>query len=106
MTEDAVEDWLQQPSSVSGSGVELLGGQSHVAGLKGRSIEEVQAPAAAGGGAVSEPPAFSLFAYPAYDNYAGVMFPLPWVEGVQARSNATHVWKVGGSFFVGGPLQS
>ena len=40
-------------------------------------------------------PAYSLFGYPAYDNYAGVMYPLSWVKEVQARSNKTHVWKVG-----------
>lgn len=44
--------------------------------------------------ASSSPPTYSLFAYPAYDNYAGIMYPLSWVRGVQARSNATHVWKV------------
>ena len=27
------------------------------------------------------------------DNYAGEMFPLRWVQEVQARSNCTHVWK-------------
>ncbi|GAB4820182.1 hypothetical protein N2152v2_007228 [Parachlorella kessleri] len=37
---------------------------------------------------------YSLFGYPAYDNYAGVKYPLAWVERVQAHSNATHVWKV------------
>ncbi len=40
-------------------------------------------------------PTYSLFGYPAYDNYAGVMYPLSWVKEVQARSNDTHVWKVG-----------
>ncbi len=61
--------------------------------FKGRTIAAA-APVAAGpqGG---PQPTYSLFAYPAYDNYAGVMYPLSSVQEVQARSNKTHFWKVG-----------
>lgn len=37
---------------------------------------------------------FSLFAYPAQDNFAGVLHPLRWVAAAQARSCARHKWKV------------
>jgi len=39
-------------------------------------------------------PAFSLFAYPAYDNFSGKMNPAEWVKAVQAKSTPEHQWKV------------
>ncbi|KAI7838435.1 hypothetical protein COHA_007698 [Chlorella ohadii] len=39
-------------------------------------------------------PAFSLFAYPAYDNFSGKMNPAEWVKAVQAKSTPGHQWKV------------
>jgi hypothetical protein len=39
-------------------------------------------------------PAYSLFAYPALDNYAGVMYPLRWVAQAQASSTRHRRWKV------------
>lgn len=49
---------------------------------------------ASGGDNPTQPPTYNLFAFPAYDNYAGVLYPLSWVKEAQARSNATHKWKV------------
>lgn len=43
-----------------------------------------------GGGA----PAYSLFGYPALDNFDGRMQALEWVEAVQAKSTRWHKWKV------------
>lgn len=39
-------------------------------------------------------PAYHLFAYPAEDNFAGVLYPLRWIEGVQNKTTETDVWKV------------
>lgn len=39
-------------------------------------------------------PAFSLFAYPAYDNFHGKISPASWVQAVQARSTPGHQWRV------------
>ena len=41
-----------------------------------------------------EGPTYHLFAFPSYDNYAGVMFPQRWVQAVQAKSTDRHRWKV------------
>lgn len=46
-------------------------------------------------GSNQDQPAYSLFAYPAYDNYAGVIYPKSWVRQVQALSTDQHKWKVG-----------
>lgn len=48
--------------------------------------------AQADGGAAG--PAFSLFAFPAYDNFCGQMYPAGWVQAVQARSTPSHQWRV------------
>lgn len=40
-------------------------------------------------------PAYSLFAFPAEDNFAGVKYPLDWVKQVQEKSiPGVHEWKV------------
>ncbi|GFR48351.1 hypothetical protein Agub_g10238 [Astrephomene gubernaculifera] len=39
-------------------------------------------------------PTYSLFAFPAEDNFAGVKYPLEWVRGVQSRSSDSHRWLV------------
>ncbi|EFJ44557.1 hypothetical protein VOLCADRAFT_64703 [Volvox carteri f. nagariensis] len=40
-------------------------------------------------------PTYSLFAFPAEDNFAGVLkYPLSWVRGVQSRSTDSHRWLV------------
>ncbi|GIL62185.1 hypothetical protein Vafri_16451 [Volvox africanus] len=39
-------------------------------------------------------PTYSLFAFPAEDNFAGVKYPLSWVRGVQSRSTDSHRWLV------------
>ncbi|KAF8057669.1 hypothetical protein HT031_006018 [Scenedesmus sp. PABB004] len=53
------------------------------------------APARPAGGVGEEAPArFSLVAYPAKDNYAGVLFPLEWVRQVHAKSTPAHRWLV------------
>lgn len=36
----------------------------------------------------------SLFVYPAYDNYCGVLYPLRWVEAIRAKSTRHHKWLV------------
>lgn len=38
--------------------------------------------------------AYSLFAFPAEDNFAGVKYPLKWVQAIQAKSTDSHEWKV------------
>lgn len=98
LEEAEVEAWLGQQQAQS------LGRPE--AAAAGRGIATVASAGAglggAGGGVGSgsgdeqqqQGPAYSLFAYPSMDNYAGVLYPLSWVERVQARSNATHVWKV------------
>ena len=40
------------------------------------------------------PSTFSLFAYPAQDNFAGVLYPLRWVNQVQSMSTKGHRWLV------------
>ncbi|KAG1671558.1 hypothetical protein FOA52_011280 [Chlamydomonas sp. UWO 241] len=37
-------------------------------------------------------PIYSLFAYPAEDNFAGVKYPTRWVESVRAKSTPSHRW--------------
>jgi len=39
-------------------------------------------------------PNYHLFAFPAEDNFAGVKYPLEWIERVQAKSIDTDIWKV------------
>jgi molybdenum cofactor sulfurtransferase len=39
-------------------------------------------------------PIYNLFAFPPEDNYAGVKYPLRWVEGIKAKSTAAVEWKV------------
>ncbi|KXZ42547.1 hypothetical protein GPECTOR_136g630 [Gonium pectorale] len=39
-------------------------------------------------------PTYSLFTFPAEDNFAGVKYPLEWVRAVQSRSTDTHTWLV------------
>eukprot|EP00887_Chlorella_sp_A99_P005890 scaffold1.g5890.t1 len=97
VAEDEVEAWLADPSASS-----PLGGARSTEGL---------APATAGGEAVAsqrrlleareegaeleaKQPALSLFAFPAYDNYAGQLFPLDWVARVHAKSTANRRWLV------------
>jgi hypothetical protein len=43
--------------------------------------------------AEGEQPSFHLFAYPAMDNYAGVLYPLDWVQSIRQKSHTTHLWK-------------
>ncbi|KAG2427700.1 hypothetical protein HYH02_014532 [Chlamydomonas schloesseri] len=40
------------------------------------------------------PTTYSLFTFPAEDNFAGVKYPLEWVRAVQARSTDSHRWLV------------
>lgn len=42
----------------------------------------------------SSEPAYSLFAFPAYDNFSGKISPAEWVKAVQAKSTPGHQWKV------------
>ena len=42
----------------------------------------------------SNEPAYSLFAFPAYDNFSGKISPAEWVKAVQAKSTPGHQWKV------------
>ena len=93
LSEAEVEAWVNQPEPRAAAG-------------RGRGIAELQQQAAAAGGGGREggggesgaqQPAYCLFAYPAMDNFGGVLYPMPWVRKVQGRSNATHVWKVGGA---------
>ena len=42
----------------------------------------------------TDPRPCSLFAFPAYDNYGGIMYPLRWVRAVQGKSSAKRCWKV------------
>lgn len=37
---------------------------------------------------------YSLFAYPAKDNYEGVLYPLKWIEQVKGMSTDQHEWMV------------
>ncbi|KAF5842717.1 pyridoxal phosphate-dependent transferase [Dunaliella salina] len=41
-----------------------------------------------------ESPTYSLFGFPAEDNYAGVKFPLDWAKNVKQRSTEQHKWMV------------
>ena len=49
---------------------------------------------AANGTAPSSAPTYSLFAFPAYDNFSGKISPAEWVKAVQAKSTAEHEWRV------------
>eukprot|EP00798_Chlamydomonas_sp_ICE-L_P024132 gene24132-9714_t len=40
----------------------------------------------------AEKPAYSLFAFPAEDNFAGVKYPLSWIEKIKAKSKPEHNW--------------
>jgi len=42
----------------------------------------------------SEDVTYSLFAFPAEDNFAGVKYPLSWVRDIQKRSTDKHKWMV------------
>mmetsp|Transcript_19003 Transcript_19003/g.53201 ORF Transcript_19003/g.53201 Transcript_19003/m.53201 type:complete len:843 (+) Transcript_19003:23-2551(+) len=42
----------------------------------------------------TEGPTYSLFGFPAEDNYAGVKFPLDWAKAVKQRSTEQHKWMV------------
>ena len=68
LTEQGVEDWLA-----------------------GRDAALDAVTASAG---TAQDPAYSLLAFPAQDNFAGVKYPLSWVERAQARSTSTHRWLV------------
>lgn len=39
-------------------------------------------------------PSYSLFAYPAEDNFAGVKFPLEWASAIKKRNTEDHKWMV------------
>jgi molybdenum cofactor sulfurtransferase len=74
VTEEEIEDWLSTPLSQSSkfAGTVFEGGSGE--GPNGTS--------------------YSLFAYPAKDNYEGVLYPLRWVEEVQRKSTPGHEWLV------------
>ena len=42
----------------------------------------------------SDQPTYHLFAFPAEDNFAGVKYPLSWIEAVQQKSTEHEIWKV------------
>eukprot|EP00892_Ulva_mutabilis_P009776 jgi/Ulvmu1/7170/UM034_0078.1 len=39
-------------------------------------------------------PSFSLFAFPAEENFSGVKYPLRWIREIQGMSSKEHEWKV------------
>ena len=43
---------------------------------------------------ISNGPVYNLFAFPAEDNFAGVKYPLTWVEQIKAKSTSAVQWKV------------
>ena len=71
---------------------------SVAAGGSGHSTAANGSAAAADGSSngSSGEPAYSLFAFPAYDNFSGKISPAEWVKAVQAKSTPEHQWKVRG----------
>ncbi|CAG9464717.1 unnamed protein product [Pedinophyceae sp. YPF-701] len=45
-------------------------------------------------GSPTREPTYNLFAFPAEDNFAGIKYPLRWIEAVRAKSTAGNRWKV------------
>ncbi|KAL4443065.1 hypothetical protein ABPG77_008556 [Micractinium sp. CCAP 211/92] len=86
LTEQEVEAWLAgsatQPGNRSNADGSAAGGTPPPAS------------STAGPGDSGAGPAFSLFAYPAYDNFHGKISPASWVQAVQARSTPGHQWRV------------
>ncbi|GAB4818580.1 hypothetical protein N2152v2_005626 [Parachlorella kessleri] len=92
ISEAEVEQWLYSTGAVASRAGRSLAAADAPAGTTPDTAAQHAAQDTAE--TKSGEPAYSLFGYPAYDNYAGVMYPLSWVKEVQARSNKTHVWKV------------
>ncbi|KAL4457811.1 hypothetical protein ABPG75_012676 [Micractinium tetrahymenae] len=83
LTEQEVEAWLASSAAQpTGSGA---GNGTAAAGGTGGTPEN---------GGSSPGPSFSLFAFPAYDNFSGAMCPAGWVQAVQAKSSPGHQWRV------------
>lgn len=87
LTEQEVEEWLAGSVARPGDSTAANGG----AAAATPALAEGTAAQADGGAAG---PAFSLFAFPAYDNFCGQMYPAGWVQAVQARSTPSHQWRV------------
>ncbi|KAL6774590.1 hypothetical protein ACKKBG_A25570 [Auxenochlorella protothecoides x Auxenochlorella symbiontica] len=82
LSEEGVEAWLADPEMRHPPF--LPGGSEHAGPRRARAAAAESA----------HRPTYSLFAYPARDNYDGVMYPLKWVQAVQAKSTPGHKWKV------------
>ncbi|KAL4427707.1 hypothetical protein ABPG75_001796 [Micractinium tetrahymenae] len=85
-----------QPAASGATAVSLRPGEAAQLGLEaGRGSSHHQEAKHAGHPAHdNDEPTYSLFAFPAYDNYAGLMYPLHWVKAIQAKSTRRHRWKV------------
>jgi molybdenum cofactor sulfurtransferase len=85
--EEEVEAWLASDDAKPAG---AQGGSSHAAANGTADVAATSGSANGGGGE----PAYSLFAFPAYDNFSGKMNPAEWVKAVQAKSTPGHQWKV------------
>ncbi len=72
VTEEEIEEWLEDDSQNPDK-------------YKGTVFE---------GNSDSSTKTYSLFAYPAKDNYEGVLYPQRWIEQVKGKSTDQHEWMV------------
>lgn len=81
-----------QPGAVSQADDNAAG--AAVTGTAGSAPPAASSGAASANGGAPAGPPFSLFAFPAYDNFSGKMCPAGWVQAVQAKSAGGHQWRV------------
>lgn len=72
VTEEEIDEWLEN-------------GSSEPEKYKGTVFE---------GNSDNSTTTYSLFAYPAKDNYEGVLYPQRWIEEVKGMSTDNHEWMV------------
>jgi hypothetical protein len=84
VNESFVEAWLASDAPDLAAGAEGVLGS-------GGSMDSASA-GGAGGSCEQDQLAYSLFAFPAEDNFAGVKYPLGWVQRVRDKSSEHHRW--------------
>lgn len=91
VTEQEVEDWLHPNEKTEKNPFIFCDNDDGLSPILTRfsTINNKNASSTA-----SQSRSYSLFAYPAQDNYAGVLYPLNWVKQVQSKSTRNHRWLV------------
>lgn len=89
MSEEEVEAWLEDPTDPRWKKTAF-----HVDKIANQNNSIAHNHHQNGQEKPKEPSTFSLFAFPAQDNFAGVLYPLRWVSEVQLQSTSDHRWLV------------